>query len=85
MPPLPTTTIGSFPQTAEIRKIRRGFKNGSINEAAYTAAMGRQALRLPLVGPRHIETPLTETPARRQHGNTPSITAQHKNPTAQAV
>ncbi|MCH5146273.1 ABC transporter ATP-binding protein [Desulfovibrio sp. UIB00] len=49
------------------------------------AGMGRQALRLPLVGPRHIETPLTETPARRQHGNTPSITAQHKNPTAQAV
>ena len=25
LPPLPTTTIGSFPQTAEIRKIRRGF------------------------------------------------------------
>lgn len=39
LPPLPTTTIGSFPQTAEIRKTRRDFKNGSINEAAYTAAM----------------------------------------------
>ena len=49
------------------------------------AGMGRQALRLPLVSPRHIETPLTETPARRQHGNAPDIIAQHKNPTAQAV
>ena len=39
LPPLPTTTIGSFPQTAEIRKTRRDFKSGSINEAAYTAAM----------------------------------------------
>jgi len=39
LPPLPTTTIGSFPQTAEIRKTRRDFKNGSINEAAYTEAM----------------------------------------------
>ena len=39
LPPLPTTTIGSFPQTAEIRKTRRDFKNGTISEAAYTAAM----------------------------------------------
>ena len=39
LPPLPTTSIGSFPQTAEIRKIRRDFKNGTISEAAYTAAM----------------------------------------------
>ncbi|MBD8894701.1 5-methyltetrahydropteroyltriglutamate--homocysteine S-methyltransferase [Desulfovibrio desulfuricans] len=45
LPPLPTTTIGSFPQTAEIRKIRRGFKNGSINEAAYTAAMQNEIRR----------------------------------------
>lgn len=45
VPPLPTTTIGSFPQTAEIRKIRRGFKNGSINEAAYTAAMQNEIRR----------------------------------------
>ena len=39
LPPLPTTTIGSFPQTAEIRKTRRDFKNSTINKAAYTAAM----------------------------------------------
>ena len=39
LPPLPTTTIGSFPQTAEIRKTRRDFKNCTISEAAYTAAM----------------------------------------------
>ena len=39
LPPLPTTTIGSFPQTAEIRNTRRDFKNGTISEAVYTAAM----------------------------------------------
>ena len=31
----PTTTIGSFPQTTEIRKLRANFKNGKINEESY--------------------------------------------------
>ncbi len=31
----PTTTIGSFPQTAEIRKLRRDFKNKVISSAQY--------------------------------------------------
>ncbi len=38
-PTLPTTTIGSFPQTKEIRKARRDFKNGKISEAEYKDAM----------------------------------------------
>ncbi|MGG7073710.1 5-methyltetrahydropteroyltriglutamate--homocysteine S-methyltransferase [Campylobacter sp. 9BO] len=32
---LPTTTIGSFPQTVELRVLRQNFKKGEINEAAY--------------------------------------------------
>jgi 5-methyltetrahydropteroyltriglutamate--homocysteine methyltransferase len=39
LPKFPTTTIGSFPQTAEIRLARRQFKAGEIDEAAYKAAM----------------------------------------------
>ncbi len=39
LPKLPTTTIGSFPQTAEIRAARAAFKAGKLGEADYTAAM----------------------------------------------
>ncbi len=35
LPPLPTTTIGSFPQTPEIRKIRLDFKNNRISYKEY--------------------------------------------------
>ena len=35
LPPLPTTTIGSFPQTAEVRKTRAAFRNGKIDQQAY--------------------------------------------------
>src|SRR3989442_11224354 len=38
-PPLPTTTIGSFPQTPEIRKARGAFKKGQISRSAYLEAM----------------------------------------------
>ncbi|WP_456450817.1 5-methyltetrahydropteroyltriglutamate--homocysteine S-methyltransferase [Hydrogenimonas sp.] len=38
-PPLCTTTIGSFPQTPEVRAVRRDFKNGVIDEAAYVEKM----------------------------------------------
>jgi len=34
-PVLPTTTIGSFPQTPELRKLRRDYKNGNISEEEY--------------------------------------------------
>ena len=37
--PLATTTIGSFPQTPEIRKARRDYKNGTIDRAEYEAVM----------------------------------------------
>ncbi|ROH86944.1 5-methyltetrahydropteroyltriglutamate--homocysteine S-methyltransferase [Pseudomethylobacillus aquaticus] len=39
LPKFPTTTIGSFPQTAAIRQARRRFKAGEIDEATYNAAM----------------------------------------------
>lgn len=35
LPPLPTTTIGSFPQTAEIRQTRAAFKRGELGALAY--------------------------------------------------
>lgn len=35
LPSLPTTTIGSFPQTAEIRRIRRQFKQGLLSSSEY--------------------------------------------------
>jgi len=39
LPKFPTTTIGSFPQTAAIRQARSQFKAGKIDEAAYRNAM----------------------------------------------
>ncbi|QLI80142.1 5-methyltetrahydropteroyltriglutamate--homocysteine S-methyltransferase [Chitinibacter fontanus] len=39
LPLLPTTTIGSFPQTKEIRAARAAFKKGEISAAQYQAAM----------------------------------------------
>ena len=37
LPILPTTTIGSFPQTAAVRKNRAEFRKGNITEEEYTA------------------------------------------------
>jgi 5-methyltetrahydropteroyltriglutamate--homocysteine methyltransferase len=39
LPFLPTTTIGSFPQTGDIRKSRAAFASGAITEDAYKEAM----------------------------------------------
>ncbi|MFL0180784.1 5-methyltetrahydropteroyltriglutamate--homocysteine S-methyltransferase [Mycobacterium sp. SMC-15] len=39
LPPLPTTTIGSFPQTVEIRKARAALVAGEIDDAEYTNRM----------------------------------------------
>ncbi|WP_175799609.1 5-methyltetrahydropteroyltriglutamate--homocysteine S-methyltransferase [Burkholderia ambifaria] len=39
LPAFPTTTIGSFPQTVEIRQARSQFKSGALDEAGYRAAM----------------------------------------------
>ena len=45
LPMFPTTTIGSFPQTAEIRQARRQFKAGEIDAAAYEQAMRAEVAR----------------------------------------
>ncbi|MFW5782948.1 MAG: 5-methyltetrahydropteroyltriglutamate--homocysteine S-methyltransferase [Spirochaetota bacterium] len=39
LPILPTTTIGSFPQTAELRKTRRSWRRGELTTEAYEAAL----------------------------------------------
>ena len=39
LPPLPTTTIGSFPQTREIRKARAAFRKGELGNLQYLEAM----------------------------------------------
>lgn len=44
LPEFPTTTIGSFPQTPEIRQARAGFRRGEIGPEAYRDAM-RGAIR----------------------------------------
>ncbi|MCR6487767.1 5-methyltetrahydropteroyltriglutamate--homocysteine S-methyltransferase [Amycolatopsis sp. OK19-0408] len=39
LPELPTTTIGSFPQTGELRKARAALRAGRLDQTAYTEAM----------------------------------------------
>ncbi|XP_013630211.1 PREDICTED: 5-methyltetrahydropteroyltriglutamate--homocysteine methyltransferase 3, chloroplastic-like [Brassica oleracea var. oleracea] len=39
LPALPTTTIGSFPQTADLRRIRREFKAKKISDIVYVQAI----------------------------------------------
>jgi 5-methyltetrahydropteroyltriglutamate--homocysteine methyltransferase len=39
LPAFPTTTIGSFPQTPQIRAARAAFKRGTLDEASYRRAM----------------------------------------------
>lgn len=42
LPLFPTTTIGSFPQTQSIRRIRQDFKTGKISDQSYVQAMQRE-------------------------------------------
>ncbi|WP_445371315.1 5-methyltetrahydropteroyltriglutamate--homocysteine S-methyltransferase [Methylomonas sp. HW2-6] len=42
LPAFPTTSIGSFPQTPEIRKARQEYKRGDLSEADYRAFIERQ-------------------------------------------
>ncbi len=49
LPPLPTTTIGSFPQTTEVRSARNRFRSGKITQAEYEAFIDekiREVIRL---------------------------------------
>lgn len=39
LPSFPTTTIGSFPQTAEIRQARRQFRSGELSQEQYQKLM----------------------------------------------
>jgi 5-methyltetrahydropteroyltriglutamate--homocysteine methyltransferase len=39
LPSLPTTTIGSFPQTAELRRLRAAHRRGEIDDATYEAGL----------------------------------------------
>ncbi len=39
LPPYPTTTIGSFPQTPQIRRLRQRFKQGELNDGDYVAGI----------------------------------------------
>jgi 5-methyltetrahydropteroyltriglutamate--homocysteine methyltransferase len=45
LPLYPTTTIGSFPQTAEVRAARRQFQDGKITAAAYERFIQDQIAR----------------------------------------
>jgi 5-methyltetrahydropteroyltriglutamate--homocysteine methyltransferase len=42
LPPFPTTTIGSLPQTAEIRKARATHAKGALSDADYTAYLRQE-------------------------------------------
>ncbi len=45
LPAYPTTTIGSFPQTAEVRKARANFVKGTIDSAAYDQFLREETAR----------------------------------------
>ena len=45
LPPLPTTTIGSFPQTEEVRKARADHDKGVLDDAAYDAFLREETMR----------------------------------------
>ena len=46
LPLLPTTTIGSFPQTPEIRRARAQWTKGELSDADYTALMRAEIERV---------------------------------------
>lgn len=45
LPAFPTTTIGSFPQTPEIRQTRQQFRKGELDEAGYQARIREEISR----------------------------------------
>jgi 5-methyltetrahydropteroyltriglutamate--homocysteine methyltransferase len=46
LPLFPTTTIGSYPQTAEIRKVRAELREGKIDQEAYEQLMRKEIERV---------------------------------------
>ena len=45
LPNFPTTTIGSFPQTAEVRKMRAGFRSGKTHLMIYEGFLQEETKR----------------------------------------
>jgi 5-methyltetrahydropteroyltriglutamate--homocysteine methyltransferase len=45
LPKFPTTTIGSFPQTAEVRKMRSAYRNGKIHQKVYEGFLQEETRR----------------------------------------
>ncbi|MEF3194303.1 MAG: 5-methyltetrahydropteroyltriglutamate--homocysteine S-methyltransferase, partial [Halothiobacillaceae bacterium] len=46
LPPFPTTTIGSFPQTAELRAARAAFRRGERTQAEYEAIIREEIAKV---------------------------------------
>ncbi|MDN5842779.1 MAG: 5-methyltetrahydropteroyltriglutamate--homocysteine S-methyltransferase [Alcaligenaceae bacterium] len=46
LPTYPTTTIGSFPQTPEIRSLRHDWRAGALSDSAYEAAIRKEIERV---------------------------------------
>ena len=46
LPPLPTTTIGSFPQTDDLRRARAAHRAGKLSDAAYQATLEAEVERV---------------------------------------
>ncbi|MFA5664979.1 5-methyltetrahydropteroyltriglutamate--homocysteine S-methyltransferase [Castellaniella sp.] len=46
LPAYPTTTIGSFPQTGDIRRLRRDWRAGALGDAAYEKAIRAEIERV---------------------------------------
>jgi 5-methyltetrahydropteroyltriglutamate--homocysteine methyltransferase len=46
LPLFPTTTIGSFPQTGDLRTVRAAFRRGDIDEAEYERTMKQEIERV---------------------------------------
>ncbi|TWD72048.1 methionine synthase (B12-independent), partial [Kribbella amoyensis] len=49
LPAVPTTTIGSFPQTADVRRARAEFQAGRIDQSTYDERMRAEIARVVLV------------------------------------
>jgi 5-methyltetrahydropteroyltriglutamate--homocysteine methyltransferase len=45
LPPLPTTTIGSFPQTSEVRKARAAWRSGQLPQVDYRSFLENETVR----------------------------------------
>jgi 5-methyltetrahydropteroyltriglutamate--homocysteine methyltransferase len=45
LPKFPTTTIGSFPQTSEVRKMRAAFRSGKIDQLTYEKFLEEETAR----------------------------------------